>query len=534
MRVQQKVHTGRKYRSSTTTTIKPTTNATRFLTIKNIFLSIIVVIIIVQTNTIRRVITTLSTTTTGTATTTSISSGGGDRSIIDLEESIIVPKESLLLLQATNRKHFRWYDIELCSNTSSIPNRTKFSKVLDNIIVYNRTRRMMDEISTSSSLLQSHDESQQQQDQTKTKQPKSLKILCFIITNSMYHTTRLPGVIQTWGKRCTKLIISSDVTDPTYNTISIKDITQSRQGQPQQGRQQQSSSLSSTTTRTNGRSKSGYVQLWNRLNETIQYIWDTYGSGSSNSNLNNNNETYDWYLKADDDSYIIYENLLYMLSSPDIMYRSNTLREPLVYGRQYSWVTIRDLYSGTRTFRQFFNFSVDPEEYNPKTLRRKFRRGIDPRKQLNSTKINGEFGTKFYNKFVNTTGSIDQPVIYPHGGAGYVMNNEYMKQFATILKSDNTLRGIPPEDLAHGAVMKYHNIVPQYSRDDLGLERFHPEPPMYMYESSISKIGHMVGTLNIDNDGPIYNGKNCCSPYTISFHHVTSQDMIDMDQILYC
>ena len=534
MRVQQ-VHTGWKYRSTRTTQSPPllspttTTNAKRFLTIKNIFLSIIVMIIMLQTNTIRRVITTKSTTPT-TATIGTITSGGG---FIDLEERIIVPKESLLRAtsasaRTTNER--KWFDVDICQppptslsshdyhhlNRPAL-NRTKFSKVLDNMIVYNGTSRMTDTNSLSSLQLQQIQQPQQQGEQ------RPLKILCFVITNGMYHTTRLPGVLQTWGKRCTKLIISSDVTDPTYNTISIKDIRLRQQGEG--GGQQPTPS----STKTIRRSKSGYVQLWNRLNETIQYIWDTYGS--------NSNETYDWYLKADDDSYIIYENLVYLLTSPDTTYRTNILNEPLVYGRQYSWVTIRDLYSGTKTFRQFFNFTIHPEEIDPKTIRRKYRRGINPMRQLNSTKVNGKFGKKFYAKFVtntSTSSSLDQPVIYPHGGAGYVMNYEYMKQFATILKSDDTLRGIPPEDLAHGVVMKYHNIVPQYSRDQQGLERFHPEPPMYMYESSVSKIGHMVGTLNIANDGPIYIGKNCCSPYTISFHHVTSQDMIDMDQMLYC
>ena len=444
--------------------------------VKSIFLLVIALIVMLQTNTLIR-------STRSDVNQRQYHHQQHQHQEHDNNDSVMLPPP----LRHTTKEKSQFDNIDVCSSIKQ-PIGTKYAKVLKNIKVHDET--LSPRASTST-----------------RKQPK---ILCFLITNRLYHTVRLPGVLQTWGRKCAKLVISSDITHKAYGTISIQDIIDEK------------NNITIATTksfakknvhRPNKNSKSGYVQLWNRLNQTVQYVWDTY-----------KNDGYDWYLKADDDSYIIYENLIHLLTDPKVVYKSETLHMPLIYGRQYSWVSVGDLTSGKKAFRQFFNFTLGNSK-GDKYIRRRQRLGFT---KMNSTAVNGEFRTKFYSKFTN----MDEAVIYPHGGAGYIMNGPYMKQFSDVLKGPDTLRGIPPEDLAHGAVMKYHDIVPQYSRDENGLERFHPESPTYMYDQPVHKIEHMVGT--IAQDGIVENGTRCCSPYTISFHHVTAQDMIDMERMLYC
>jgi glycoprotein-N-acetylgalactosamine 3-beta-galactosyltransferase len=330
---------------------------------------------------------------------------------------------------------------------------------------------------------------------------RPVKVLCFVMTHSAYHATRLPAVWNTWGRRCDKLVILSDKTDTVYETISLQDVALD----------QSKGWLTGDTTRP-AHSKSSYVQLWNKLNVTIQYVWDTY-----------KDQGYDWYLKADDDSYVIVENLKHFLSNPEIVHRSEVLKTPLIFGRRYSWVKAGDLTSGQPVFRAFFNFTI-PLDEDPRSNGRRKRRG---QKRLNSTVINGDFRERFYQKFTNP----DEPIVYAHGGAGYVMNAPYMEQFLKALNGPDTLRGIPAEDLAHGAVMLYHDVPVQKTRDELGRERFHPENPLFMYESSVERVENLVGRH--PDDGPVRNGTDCCSSSTISFHHMDQTSMYEMDEILY-
>jgi glycoprotein-N-acetylgalactosamine 3-beta-galactosyltransferase len=219
--------------------------------------------------------------------------------------------------------------------------------------------------------------------------------------------------------------------------------------------------------------------LWEKLNETLQYIWDHH-----------RNEGYDWVLKADDDTYVIVENLKEYLASPEI---ATKMEEPMIHGRRHS-------------SPQYLALAKRPTYFgNP---------------------VNAAFGKRFYEKIDK-----EKSVIYNYGGAGYAMNWPYVKKFVEVMKGPDTVHGTPPEDQALAVVMAYHDIWPENTRDDLGRERFHQGGPEFMY--SMSEYGHRVFNDNNQETGGLSIGPECCSEQSISFHHIRPLNMVNLDQYLY-
>jgi hypothetical protein len=132
---------------------------------------------------------------------------------------------------------------------------------------------------------------------------------------------------------------------------------------------------------------------------------------------------------------------------------------------------------------------------------------------------------RFYRKFPST----EQRLIYVHGGPGYIMNRAYVK--ATIhayFESVDAVKGLISEDMAQSFNMLYRDIRPQSTLDVVtGRERSHPESPRSMYENP-----HWLPVVqaNIQRRG---DGDACCSPTSISFHHMTPRDMRILDYQLF-
>ena len=182
--------------------------------------------------------------------------------------------------------------------------------ILKQIRVYNRTATNSTDAATTTTA------NINREDDTDNK-PTSLrlppKILCFIMSHSGYHDTRIKAVWETWGKRCDKLVVTSDKADPTIGAIEIKD------------------------------SPSTYLGLWHKLNSSMQYIYETY-----------RHHDYEWIMKADDDTYMIVENLKAYLSSPEVQMQHQQ-GEPLIYGRRYG----APKYYTLRKRPKFFNNSMN-------------------------------------------------------------------------------------------------------------------------------------------------------------------------------
>uniref|UniRef100_A0A6A7G1M1 Glycoprotein-N-acetylgalactosamine 3-beta-galactosyltransferase 1 n=1 Tax=Hirondellea gigas TaxID=1518452 RepID=A0A6A7G1M1_9CRUS len=112
-----------------------------------------------------------------------------------------------------------------------------------------------------------------------------VRLLCWVMTSPSNHQKKAKHILATWGKRCQKTIFMSSKADPALNAVAV--------------------------TTNEGRNR-----LWEKTKGAFQYIYDHHLNDA------------DWFLKADDDTYVIVENLRYVLSP----YNSSA---PLWLGRRF-------------------------------------------------------------------------------------------------------------------------------------------------------------------------------------------------------
>ncbi|XP_061390589.1 glycoprotein-N-acetylgalactosamine 3-beta-galactosyltransferase 1-like [Musca vetustissima] len=96
------------------------------------------------------------------------------------------------------------------------------------------------------------------------------RVLCWIVTNPANHLTKAIHIRHTWGRRCNKLLFISSEADDILQTIQLP-------------------------------VAEGRDYLWFKTKMGLKYIYD------------NHIDDADWFLKADDDTYVIMENLRYFL-----------------------------------------------------------------------------------------------------------------------------------------------------------------------------------------------------------------------------
>lgn len=97
---------------------------------------------------------------------------------------------------------------------------------------------------------------------------KNVRVLCWILTNPTENKSI--HVMNTWGKRCNKFLIMSTKNDTNPNVIKLP-------------------------------VKNGRNYLWARTKKAFEYVYKYHWNDA------------DWFLKADDDTYVIVENLRYLL-----------------------------------------------------------------------------------------------------------------------------------------------------------------------------------------------------------------------------
>lgn len=117
---------------------------------------------------------------------------------------------------------------------------------------------------------------------------KRVRVLCWIMTNPNNLHGKALAVRTTWVKRCNKFIFFSSVTNSSFPTIGLN-VSEGR------------SHLTAKTV------------------QAFAYCFKNYGN------------SYDWFLKADDDTYVIVENLRYFLSHHDP-------EQPVYFGHRFKQV----------------------------------------------------------------------------------------------------------------------------------------------------------------------------------------------------
>ncbi|XP_016936808.3 glycoprotein-N-acetylgalactosamine 3-beta-galactosyltransferase 1 [Drosophila suzukii] len=99
---------------------------------------------------------------------------------------------------------------------------------------------------------------------------REVRILCWVLTTPKYHKTRAVHVLRTWGKRCNKIYFMTSEPDDELPTVVLT--------KPDK-----------------------YEVLWGKTKEAFTHIHEQMRDQA------------DWFLKADDDTYVFLENLRYML-----------------------------------------------------------------------------------------------------------------------------------------------------------------------------------------------------------------------------
>lgn len=112
-----------------------------------------------------------------------------------------------------------------------------------------------------------------------------VKILCLVLTYEPNHRKKAIHVKNTWGSRCNKLIFVSNLTDIELGSVKLQ-------------------------------KNDHHNILWGKIKRTLAYTYENFYND------------FDWFFKADDDTYALLDNMRFMLSA----YSPN---DPIYFGNKF-------------------------------------------------------------------------------------------------------------------------------------------------------------------------------------------------------
>ena len=151
---------------------------------------------------------------------------------------------------------------------------------------------------------------------------QKIRVLCWIMTSPKSHK-KAAVVRDTWGRRCNILVFMSSEVDPSLPSVKVNLTHDSRD------------------------------TLWGKTKQAFRYVYEHYRDQA------------DWFMKADDDTYVVVENLRLMLS----MYKPS---EPLWFGCKFKVIVPNGYMSGgagyvlsREALDRFVNVALEGKSLHP-------------------------------------------------------------------------------------------------------------------------------------------------------------------------
>lgn len=125
---------------------------------------------------------------------------------------------------------------------------------------------------------------------------QKVRVLCWVMTGPYNLQSRARHVRATWTRHCNVVVFMSSVDDPNFPTVGLG-------------------------------TKEGRDQLYWKTIRAFHYVYEQHASDA------------DWFLKADDDTYVVVDNLRWVLSN-------HTPDEPIYFGKRFKPYTKQGYMSG--------------------------------------------------------------------------------------------------------------------------------------------------------------------------------------------
>lgn len=279
------------------------------------------------------------------------------------------------------------------------------------------------------------------------------RILCFVNTISVHRKTRAQAVAETWGQRCEKLLFFSNVSD----TITVAAGTEAQ-------RTYEVVALDVPAD---------HDHLWQKHKATLEYVHKYF------------RHDFDWIYKADDDAYVIMENLRKYLRRPEIM--QSYTQVPMQMGHRFSL----------------------------------------PGNTVNRIMKNVTLRSLWHSRWDN--------MVYNSGGPGYIMNRLYLDKFVKSIPEWTCLSDAKsatvPDDLAISFCMMWYGVYPWDTRDYRGRERWHAYSPRNIYQSWDDPDDWYVKYHR--TVGGVKSQSECAAPDSVAFHYISPALMYHVERTLY-
>ena len=114
-----------------------------------------------------------------------------------------------------------------------------------------------------------------------------VSVFCMVLTTNEDLTSKAKAVNETWGKRCNQTIFITNRPSTKKDVVYLKTV------------------------------RDGRNHLTQKVMLSLEYVYSNFGN-------------HDWYLKADDDTYIVMDNLRHLLSYYD-------RKEPVYLGQNFKF-----------------------------------------------------------------------------------------------------------------------------------------------------------------------------------------------------